>query len=146
MQSINSSLMMAWQVVGMFGCVLSLVCFVVQVNITRPYLCANHLAAPYTGLPASYAEAPSEAPPPQSASGASGEGYGAGALTLMLFVAHKRREKTTPSGISLMRSQVLHRAAQVILWHSVRKLGPSASFSSVHSSEVLDFVGFSLCT
>ncbi len=73
-----------WQ---QFGCVLSLVCFVVQVNITRPYLCANHLAAPYTGLPASAAEAPSEAPPPQSASGAAGEGYGAGVLTLMHFVA-----------------------------------------------------------
>lgn len=50
------------------------------VNITRPYLCANHLAAPYTGLPASAAEAPSQAPPPQSASGAAGEGYGAGGV------------------------------------------------------------------
>ena len=76
----------ACQVNGMFGCVLSLVCFVVQVNITRPYLCANHLAAPYTGLPASAAEAPSQAPPPQSASGAAGEGYGAGVLTLLHFV------------------------------------------------------------
>ncbi len=80
--------MMPWQLDGIFGCVLSLVCFVVQVNITRPYLCANHLAAPYTGLPASAAEAPSAAPPPQSASGASGEGYGAGVLSLMHFVAH----------------------------------------------------------
>ena len=88
MQSVRLSLMIAWHVVGMFVCVLSLVCFVVQVNITRPYLCANHLAAPYTGLPASAAEAPSEAPPPQSASGASGEGYGAGALTFMLYVAY----------------------------------------------------------
>ena len=86
MRSVKSSLMTACQVNGMFGCVLSLVCFVVQVNITRPYLCANHLAAPYTGLPASAAQAPSEAPPPQSASSAAGEGYGTGVLTLMHFV------------------------------------------------------------
>jgi len=86
-QSVKSNLVMAWQVDGLFGWVLSLVCFVLQVNITRPYLCANHLAPPYTGLPASAAEAPSEAPPPQSASGAAGEGYGAGVLTLMHFVA-----------------------------------------------------------
>lgn len=46
------------------------------VNITRPYLCANHLAAPYTGAAASAAEAPSVAPAPQSAAGAIGEGYG----------------------------------------------------------------------
>lgn len=98
---------MAWQVNGILGCVLSLLCFVVQLNITRPYLCANHLAPPYLGLPASAAEAPSEAPPPQSAAGAAGEGYGAGALILMLFVVH------------------------MPLWHTVRKLAPTASFSFV---------------
>ena len=49
-----------------------------QVNITRPYLCANHLAPPYMGPAASAAAAPSEAPAPQSSAGAAGEGYGAG--------------------------------------------------------------------
>ena len=49
-----------------------------QVTITRPYLCANHLAAPYIGPAASAADAPSAAPAPQSAAGGAGEGYGAG--------------------------------------------------------------------
>lgn len=51
-----------------------------QVTITRPYLCANHLAAPYTGPAASAADAPSAAPAPQSAAGSAGEGYGAGGV------------------------------------------------------------------
>lgn len=50
------------------------------VNITRPYLCANHLAPPYMGQAASAAAAPSEAPAPQSSAGAAGEGYGAGGV------------------------------------------------------------------
>ena len=54
-----------------------------QVNITRPYLCANHLAAPYTGAAASAAEAPSVAPAPQSAAGAIGEGYGGDGMQLL---------------------------------------------------------------
>lgn len=53
---------------------------VLQVTITRPYLCANHLAAPYTGPAASAAAAPSTAPAPQSSTGDAGEGYGAGTL------------------------------------------------------------------
>lgn len=73
---------------GRYRWVLKLCCVVRQVDITRPYLCANHLAAPYTGLPASYAEAPSEAPPPQSASGASGEGYGAGMKSWRTFCTY----------------------------------------------------------
>ncbi len=111
MQSIKYSVTMAWQVDDMCCCVPSLVCYVVQVNITRPYLCANHLAAPYTGLPASAAEAPSEAPPPQSASGAAGEGYGAGALILMLVVVH-RKEAWAHSNLLLCRS------ASFVVFHS----------------------------
>ena len=56
-----------------------------QVTITRPYLCANHLAAPYTGPAASAAAAPSAAPAPQSSTGNAGEGYGAGQLLLGLL-------------------------------------------------------------
>ena len=56
-----------------------------QVTITRPYLCANHLAAPYTGPAASAAAAPTAAPAPQSSTGDAGEGYGAGKLLLDLL-------------------------------------------------------------
>ncbi|KAL3152817.1 hypothetical protein ABBQ38_012398 [Trebouxia sp. C0009 RCD-2024] len=52
-----------------------------QVIITRPYLCANHLAPPYLGPAASAASPPEAAPSPQLAGeSASGEGYGSGGV------------------------------------------------------------------